>query len=85
MEIKTNYVVMGITIEGNEIKLILDNNLIKEQPSATGILKDTRGFIDRLKTEAVRAKSPDAIHIPLDGFNKMDINLGDAITIIVEK
>jgi len=75
MEIKTNYVVMGITIEGNEIKLILDNNLIKEQPSATGILKD----------EAVRAKSPDAIHIPLDGFNKMDINLGDAITIIVEK
>ena len=84
MNIKISYIVTGIVMEGNEVKLLLNNQVVKEKPSAAGILGNIGGFIEQMKVEATKSRNPDTIHISSVEFNEMNINLGDTITINVE-
>ena len=82
---KITYTITGFKMEGNEIKMVLSNQMVKEKPSATGIFGNVSGFIEQMKMDANKANNPDCIRIPIDDFNTLDFNLGDLISIEIIK
>lgn len=85
MDVKTTYIAEGFRMEGNEIKIILTNQFVRDAPDAMSIVKNITGFIEQMKADASKMKDPDTIHIPIEEFNKMGMNMGDVLEITITK
>jgi len=85
VEIKSNYIVTGVAIRGNEVKLVLDNIVVKEKPSPTSIVGNISGFVNQMKIEGQKVNDPNQLYVSTDDFNKLKLDLGDSVSIIVEK
>ena len=82
---KTTYRVIGVKIDGKEMKLVLQRNIIKEKLSATRAIGDLGGFMDQMKMDANATNNPDHIHISTKDYDEMQMALGDLITLEVIK
>ena len=82
---KITYRLIGIGMAGDEMKLVLQRDIIKEKISATKAIGNLGGFMEQMKMDAGRANNPDNIHVPLTEFNEMNMVLGDLITLEVMK
>ena len=82
---KITYRLVGLKLSGDEMKLVLQRDIIKEKISATKAIGNLGGFMEQMKMDASKANNPDNIHVPLREFNEMNIMLGDLITLEVLK
>lgn len=79
------YTIIGKKIIGDNIQLMLVSMKPSEEVNTTKILKNLSGFMDSMKTDAVRSRNPDSITISKSEYAKGTYELGSDISISINE
>lgn len=79
------YTIAGVIQEGDEVKLILADDIVKEKPSLMSMVSDLSKMQQQMTYHTKKIQDPDHIRIPYDSWDKHQWNIGHHIKITVEE
>jgi hypothetical protein len=77
------YKIVGKKLVGNGVKLIITQMDFAKNFDTTKILRNLGGFMEEMKSDAVKSRDPDSITITREEYDKGGYELGNTISVSI--